>query len=207
MAEPRTSVATKSAGEAANAGITLCEVRFSHAWEVRADAARAPFVEQAHAVLGMPPPMQPSRSAVAGDRALLRMGPRSWLLLAGSSPGEFAHARDTLNASGGALFDVSAGYVAWYLSGRAAASVLNRACPLDLHASAFPAGACTQSLVGHVSAVVCRPAEAPAFMVLVPRSLAPHAWHLLCECAESERYVVGEPMALGDVLLRRPGPG
>jgi len=55
--------------------------------------------------------------------------------------------------------------------GNDAARVLNCACPLDLDQRAFPVGHCTQSLLGHVGALLYRPA-ASTFIVMAARSFA-----------------------------------
>ncbi len=181
-------------------GARLREVRLPVAWDVRGDDRRPAFAAAAQDLFGMALPARPASSAAQGDRALLRLGPRSWLLVAEAVPCEFERARDALNAAGGALFDLSASYVAWHVGGRAAARVLNRGCLLDLHPRAFARGACTQTLFGHVNAIVCRTHAAPAFLVLVARSLAEHAGHELREAGESERTETGTPLALREAL-------
>ena len=76
------------------------------------------------------------------------------------------------------------------MSGTAAARVLNRMCPLDLHPRAFAAGRCAQSLLGHVNALFCRPDESATFLVMVARSLAADAWRDLCAAAATDGYRV-----------------
>ena len=66
----------------------------------------------------------------------------------------------------------------------------SRSCrtgPLDLHCSAFPAGHCAQSLLGHINALLYRPDERPMFVVMVARSLAADAWDELNATAHSDR--------------------
>jgi sarcosine oxidase subunit gamma len=164
-----------SEGEAA---VTLAEVPLTLAWNVRGDPAQPAFVAEAGRLLGLPLPLQPNTSARGGGTALLWLGPKSWLFVAGRSVArnEFDDTRKALNGAGAALFDVSASYVAWSVSGAAAACVLNRGCPLDLHPSAFPAGHCAQSMLGHITALFYRPDESPAFIVMVTRSFANDAW-------------------------------
>jgi sarcosine oxidase, subunit gamma len=85
---------------------------------------------------------------------------------------DFETQRKALNAAGGALFDLSASCVAWMVSGEGAYRALSRGCPLDLDPHAIPAGRCAQSMLGHVNALLHRPGEQVAFMVMVPRSFA-----------------------------------
>jgi sarcosine oxidase subunit gamma len=126
-------------GEAA---VALGEIPLTLAWNVRGDGAEPPFVEAANRLLGVAPPGQPNTSARTDDAALLWMGPTSWMFVAGPDAARpaFDDIRRALNDAGGALFDVSSSYIAWKVAGPAAARVLNRGCPLDLHPDAFPAG-------------------------------------------------------------------
>ena len=96
------------------------------------------------------------------------LGPRSWLF-AGRTilpDHHFDATRIALNAAGGALFDVSASYVAWMIAGEGAVRVLNRSCPLDLHPSTFPAGHCAQSTFGHINVLLYKSDARPAFIVM-----------------------------------------
>jgi sarcosine oxidase subunit gamma len=88
------------------------------------------------------------------------LGPRSWLVL-GEPP------RDA-----SAAFDVSASRVAYTLIGPRAATVLNKHCPLDFHATAFPPATCAQSLFGQVNALYYRHAASDAITLFVARSFA-----------------------------------
>lgn len=175
-----------SEGEAA---VALAEVPLAVAWNIRGDHARPTFVAEAERLLGLPLPLPSNASVRRQGSALLWLGPRSWLFVAGpdSPRNDFDDTRRLLIDAGGALFDVSASYVAWSISGTAAARVLNRSCPLDLHPSAFPGGRCAQSMLGHVNAVFYKPDERPTFIVMVARSLAPDAWRELCASASTDR--------------------
>jgi heterotetrameric sarcosine oxidase gamma subunit len=97
--------------------------------------------------------------------------------------------RASINAAGGALFDVSASRVAFAVTGAQASALLATRCPLDFHAGAFPVSACAQSLLGHVGALYYR-REAEDVVVMVARSYARDAWHALCVSAAAEGYDV-----------------
>src|SRR5581483_6091649 len=174
VAEPGTSNAR---------AITLCEVGFARAWNLRGDATHGAFVRELERLYRGRLPSAPGTTHAAADRAMLWLGPRSWLWLAQTRDVDFTSTRDALNAVGGALFDVSASYVMWRASGTNVARVLNRMCPLDLHDSAFGPGQCAQTLLGHLGAILYRPSAAPAFLLLVPRSYAQDAWEHLCASA------------------------
>jgi sarcosine oxidase subunit gamma len=176
-------------------GVTLGEVSFARAWNVRGNPAHSSFVSEAERLLGLPLPLQPNTSARCGGNTVLWLGPRSWLLVAGPLPRKaFDVTRVALNAAGGALFDVSSSYVGWMIAGAAAARALNRSCPLDLHPRAFPAGRCAQSMLGHINALLYKLDERPAFIVMVARSFAVDAWRDLCVSADTDGYGVVPPL-------------
>lgn len=188
---------TPSAGEAC---VTLAEVRLATAWNVRGDPAQAAFVTEAERSLGVPLPSQPNTCARSATAALLWLGPRAWLFVADAdSPrGDFDEVRRRLGDAGGALFDVSASYATWSVSGAAALRVLNKGCPLDLHPRALPAGHCAQSLLGHIHAVFYRPHDASTFIVMVARSFAADAWEFLTASAATDGYRIGPPVSFGE---------
>ena len=169
---------------------TLFDYDIALAWNVRGNPAQPAFVEAAREVLGLALPLQPNASTRADEAVVLWLGPRSWLYVVTrhSARDDFDAARKAINAAGGALFDVSSSYVAWTVAGEASARVLNRGCPLDLHPAAFAPGCCAQSVFGHVNALLYRPDESFAFIVMVARSFAPDAWTQLAECAATEGY-------------------
>jgi len=168
--------------------IAIAGVALSLAWNVRGNAADAAFLEAVTRRLSLALPLQPNSSAQSDDASLLWLGPTSWLFIDTRDPSHatFDDARRALNDAGGALFDLSSSYVAWKVVGHAAARVLNRGCPLDLHPGAFPAGHCAQSMLGHLTALVHRPDDSSAFIVLVARSFARDAQAFLEEAAAAE---------------------
>jgi sarcosine oxidase subunit gamma len=174
------------------AAVTLGDVDIALAWNVRGDPAQPAFVDATGTVLGLALPLQPNTSARADGSTLLWLGPSSWLFVVlGDSRGDdFYAALRAVNEAGGALFDVSSSYVAWSVAGEASARVLNRGCPLDLHPAAFAPGRCAQSVFGHVNALLYRPDERSAFIVMVARSFAADAWTQLVECAATDGYRV-----------------
>ncbi len=135
----------------------------------------------AGAGFGVALPVQPCRSARsarredgrADGRAALWLGPDEWLLLAPEADGAAVAAGLAASLVGRphALVDVGHRQVALVLSGPAAADVLAAGCPLDLGPAAFPAGACTRTLLGKAEIVLWR--EAPdRFRIEAARSLA-----------------------------------
>jgi sarcosine oxidase, subunit gamma len=178
------------------ASVTLGDVAFACAWTVRGNPAQKAFIAEAETLFGLPLPLEPMTDARRGEHVVLWLGPRAWLYVTSSAPrqDDFDATRRALNAAGGALFDVSASYVAWAIAGAAAGRVLNRSCPLDFHPRAFPAGHCAQSMLGHINALVYRPDQQPRFIVMVARSLAADAWDNLCTGAAADGYRVVPPV-------------
>lgn len=190
MPDAGRSVNTISGAPDAASLLVLAEVALGAAWNVRGDPGRCAIGPACAGAFALPLPQTPNTSARGEDKALLWLGPRSWLFVAapGAAPNDLDATRDALRAVGAALFDVSASYVAWSVAGPTSAAVLNGGCPLDLHPRAFPAGACAQSLLGHVGALIYRPDDAERFVVMVPRSYAADAWRDLCTWASSDGY-------------------
>jgi sarcosine oxidase subunit gamma len=171
--------------------ITFRELRIGQAWNLRGNAHNAAFASGVDRLLATLP-VEPLTSTRRDDAAMLWLGPRSWLFVTGASSPErdFDATRIAVNTAGGALFDVSASYVGWTIEGEHAARVLNREGPLDLGEGAFPAGHSAQSTLGHINAMIYRPRDATSFVVMVARSFATDAWHLLQAMAATEGHVV-----------------
>jgi sarcosine oxidase subunit gamma len=170
---------------AAESGVTIAEATIAAAWNVQGDPAHAPYVAAAQRMFGVALPMAPNTFAQSAALTALWLGPSSWLLIAGGTSPlvDFKATRDALNAVGGTLFDVSASRIAWTLSGPRATAVLAKGCPLDFHPRAFAAGACAQSVIGHVNALYLAHDDAPTFTVMVARSYARDVWHSLMTAA------------------------
>jgi sarcosine oxidase subunit gamma len=180
---------------APSARVTLAETIFAAAWNVQGDPARPAFAAEVRRSFDIALPEAPNTSATSDALTALWVGPKSWLLIAGSPSTltGFADRRDALNAAGGALFDLSAGRVAWTISGEFAATVLAKGCPLDFHPRVFAEGACAQSVLGHINALFYRPRAAREFVVMAARSFARDVWRTLCVSAAQYGYDVLPP--------------
>lgn len=177
-------------------GVTIMETPIATAWNVQGDLARPGFVDAVRA-LGVALPQAPNSISASDAVSALWLGPTSWLLVAGgASPlDDFTANRDAINAAGGALFDLTASRVAWTVAGPLATTVLATGCPLDFHPRAFAAGTCAQSVLWHMNALIVKRDEAPAFTVMVARSLARDAWHALCHAAAQHGYEIAAATA------------
>jgi sarcosine oxidase subunit gamma len=141
---------------------------------------RAAGIAPAGTAFGVPLPQQPCRAASTGKRAALWLGPDEWLLIA--PVGEGSAVGDTLTRAlagqAHSLVDVSHREIAFELAGRAAACVLNTACPLDLDIDSFPVGMCTRTVLAKAQILLWRTAPT-CFQIALARSFAGYAWQLL----------------------------
>jgi sarcosine oxidase subunit gamma len=176
---------------AGNSRLELGELTIHAAWNVQGKVDRPAFVDAVRRVFAVELSLKPNTTTRSDALTVFWLGPESWLLVAHDAPArfDFTTARDAINAAGGALFDVSAGRVAYAVGGYGAAALLARRCPLDFHQGAFPVEGCAQSLLGHVGALFYR-RDADAFVAMVARSFARDAWHALCVSAAADGYDV-----------------
>jgi sarcosine oxidase subunit gamma len=120
---------------------------------------------------GLALPTTPCRAVAHNGRAALWLGPDEWLVIG-----------PTLDECEGAVIDVSHRQVALVIEGPHAAAMLNGACPLDLHPSAFPVGMCTRTVFAKAEIVLWRQAE-HRFHLEAARSFAAYVHGLLREIA------------------------
>ena len=133
----------------------------------------AQLAKAAGAALGIHLAPPACRSVQRDGLAALWLGPDEWLLLI---PLEHeASMSETLRAALAslphALVDVSHRDAAFLVRGPAAAVAINAGCPLDLRLAAFPAGACTRTLLGKAEIVLWR-RQPEEFHIQTPRSCA-----------------------------------
>lgn len=144
------------------------------------DAGFAQAVQQA---TGLALPVQANSASRSAERQLLWLGPDEWLLKLPLGQGDAVEAalRAALAGSHFSAVQVGSGYTTLSLHGPAAADLLARGCPLDLHARAFPDGALAQSHMAKANIVVlCLQAE-QNYELTVRRSFAEYVFLWLCE--------------------------
>jgi sarcosine oxidase subunit gamma len=107
-----------------------------------------------------------------GAAKALWLAPSEWLIV-----GSAAERSAVVAAGAGAravhLADVTDGRVVYVVSGPRSADLLAKGCTLDFHDRAFPIGACAQSALAQVFAIVERTADTQ-FHVYADTSLAHH---------------------------------
>lgn len=143
---------------------------------LRGDAA----AEAAGGAFGAELPRRPNRSATAGERAALWLGPDEWLLLAPETDaaGLPASLESALAHAPHALVDVTHRQTAILVSGSGVEPLLNAFVPLELTEAAFPVGMATRTIFEKAEIVLWRTGSA-AFHIEVWRSFAPYVWELL----------------------------
>jgi len=148
---------------------------------VRLDAADAALLERLHAALGMALPT--TANTASGDpdgRHALWLGPDEWLVLglAGTAPDIESAVRSAVGDAFVVTVDVSANRLAFELSGPGARELLESGCPIDLHARAFRAGSCAQTLLARANVLLHQTGDEPRYRIWIRPSFARYlaAW-------------------------------
>lgn len=169
------------AGPPGEAGVWLCERPLCAMFELRGDPA------QLSAQLGFAPP-EANQTARHGSATILWLGPDQWLWVGDSAP-EWP--------SDVVALDVSDARAVIRLSGPQARALLARACPLDLHPSAFPPGRCAQTTLARAAMLLHllehEQGANPVFDLYVARSYADYAWEWLSRAGAQFGVAVVEP--------------
>jgi sarcosine oxidase subunit gamma len=145
-------------------------------------ALRAP--EASRAALGqalaLDLPATPKRSATAEGRAALWLGPDEWLVIdhLGRDIARELSGVDALHSA----VDVSHRNVAIEVEGAAAEAILAAGCPQDLSSAAFPAGACSRTVLGKVEIVLLRTGH-ETFRIECWRSFSDYVLTFLAQAA------------------------
>jgi sarcosine oxidase subunit gamma len=170
-------------------GVRLAEKLLPAAVNLRGDAGDPAFVAALEEVLGTAPPTAPNTVASGDDLALLWLGPDEWLALRHAAPPEAeaqlaARLRDALGALHAAVTEVGEQYVCIHVAGAQARAVIEKGCPLDLHAKVFGGvGHCAQSHLSKTAILLHQVSEEPAFDLYTRRSFADYLWRWLEDAA------------------------
>ena len=171
---PLASLADALAGASAG-DVSLAEQAGRARLNLRLDADDAEALTAAGAALGGALPLTPNTASTTVDGwSVLWLGPDEWLVTGPAERGgAIADAlRARLAGRHHAATDVSAMYVTFALSGPRAREVLMKGCRLDLHARAFPAGACVQTALARANVILHRTGDGPAYEITVRNSFA-----------------------------------
>ncbi|GAB2747829.1 sarcosine oxidase subunit gamma [Amycolatopsis magusensis] len=144
--------------------------------------------------LGTALPVEPNTWTHTCEGQLIWLGPDEWLVTSSTAqPLEFEQELGwVVSAFDGAAIDVSAQRTSIRLRGPLARELLSLGCSLDLRPSAFPAGACAQTQVGHTG-VLLLALGAEDFRLFVRQSFAAYLADWVLDAAEEFRDQRGEP--------------
>jgi sarcosine oxidase subunit gamma len=143
---------------------------------------REAAIEAATAAFGVALPRDACRSAEAGDRAALWLGPDEWLLIAPEADGPAIAAAFGAILPPHSLVDVSHRNTGLALAGSKVTLVLASGCPLDLDLAAFPVGMSTRTVLNKAEIVLWRRAP-DRFQIELWRSFAPYVHGFLADAA------------------------
>ncbi|MDX2204419.1 MAG: sarcosine oxidase subunit gamma family protein [Hyphomicrobiaceae bacterium] len=130
--------------------------------------------------LGLELPSRVCRASVAGDCAMLRLGPEEHLVLGpeGKRQATIEAARAAGARTRGCVVDVGERSFGIVLAGARVEEVLASGCPLDLAAAAFPVGMCTRTILGKAEVMLWRTGP-ERFRLEAGRSFAPYVTELI----------------------------
>ncbi|MCK7613667.1 sarcosine oxidase subunit gamma [Roseibium sediminicola] len=160
------------------AGVTLSEVHPFSLTQIAAwpDSLQAVGLE-ATLLAGCDAAPTPGQAALGPNGTLLRVEPLKWWLIGRDTPPDLP----SLPAETGAVLDLSSSRTWIRLGGANAADLLNRFLPLNLSATAFPAGSSASTAFHHIGVTLWR--DEDGFNLLLPRSFAASLWEMLTESA------------------------
>ena len=161
----------------------LDEIALLDMLNLRGDAGDSAFVQGIEQATGLRLPITANSASIVSDRQLLWLGPDEWLLKVPNGQGNDIEARLRAHLSGRhiSIVQVGSGNTTFSLQGPAAADLLSRGCPLDLHARAFPDGALAQSHIAKANATLYCVKAGLHYEITVRRSFADYLWRWLCE--------------------------
>jgi sarcosine oxidase subunit gamma len=166
----------EAAREFSAKGVKLATLPPAHRISLRAPAASVDALSRA---LGLTLPQKPKTSASIGSRTALWLGPDEWLVIDDAKdPLEECRAIEALHSAVG----ISHRNVAISVTGPGAENTISAGCPQDLSLAAFPAGACSRTILGKVEIVLWRTGE-DSFRVECWRSFSDYVFTFLIEAA------------------------
>lgn len=178
---------------AASPGVTLAERRPLDMAQLTAFAGRSAAVrEMVRNKLGLDLPEQPNIASVSAANLALWVGPERWLIVSTGGPdaGLEKMLRTALGSGDAAVIDLAQGRTVIRVSGPRTRDLLAKGTGIDLDPRVFPAGACAQTLLGHIGALL-HAVQVDAIDVYVARSFAVTFWEWLTEGAVEYGYEVG----------------
>jgi sarcosine oxidase subunit gamma len=167
----------------------LDEVPFVDMLNLRGDASDPTFAKAVQDATGLALPVQAntasvqSATGITGGRQLFWLGPDEWLLKTHDGMGEAVEValRSALAGKHFAVVQVGSGNTTLTVQGAAAADLINRGCPMDLHPRGFGNGALAQTHIAKANVVLYCLQAGQSYEVTVRRSFADYLYNWLCE--------------------------
>ena len=165
-------------------GITLAEAPFVGKVNIRGNADDPAFTATVVTVLGCQLPLDSNTVVSHAGYTVFWLGPNEWLIhTPEDTEGDLVAAlRSALVGQHAAVTDVSDYYVVIRMRGAKAAEVLARACPLDFHDRAFPAGRCAQTVFAHAT-ILLHKIDEHSYDIQVRWTYAEYLWNYFSEAA------------------------
>jgi sarcosine oxidase subunit gamma len=162
---------------------TLSELPFIDMLNLRGKPDQGTLVASVSAITGLALPLQANTCSDNDQRQCLWLGPDEWLLKLRDGQGaDIAGAlRHALAGQHASVVEVGDGNTTLILQGPAAAALLSRGCPIDLHARNFPAQALAQTHIAKSGAVLLCISPGTHYEITVRRSFADYLFSWLCE--------------------------
>ena len=130
------------------------------------------------AVLGVELPDR-AGAAFAQDRAVIGVGPGSWLAVQSAAQPDFANGLAAALIGLASVSDQSSAYRVLRLSGADARTLLQRGLAIDLHPQSFGPGSAAASMIAHVGVILWQVDERPAYDIATFSSYAASFEHWL----------------------------
>ncbi len=179
------------------AGIAMTERPHRGIVNLRLDPENTEAMAAFEAAFGFALPIAANDTAGDADTIALWLGPDEWWLVEPGPEPETGPAlaeklRAALAGHFAAVTEVGESRTCIRVSGPNARALLQKGCPLDLHASVFKAGACAQSILAKAGVTLHlfadesaaqAGAEGPVFDIYVLRSFAEYLWVWLEDAA------------------------
>ena len=167
--------------------VTLEEVPFSAMRNLRGNPDAPAFAQAVLQATGLHLPRKANTASHDPQRQLLWLGPDEWLLKCrrdyqGSVLADSLRA--ALQGQHSSVVEVGDGNTTLLVHGPAAAELLARGCPLDLHPRACVAGNVAQSHVAKAAATILCLEPGTRFELTVRRSFAEYLARWLCAAGE-----------------------
>ena len=166
--------------------VTIAEIPFLDMLNLRGNAEDPAFVQAVLQGSGLHLPRKANTASIDPQRQLLWLGPDEWLLKCRDGLGSAIAAalRAALQGRHSAVVEVGDGNSTLLVQGPAAAELLARGCPLDLHPRVFVAGCVAQSHVAKAAATILCLEPGTRFELTVRRSFADYLARWLCAAGE-----------------------